>query len=82
MSNDPAKPPPPLWLQFDALAAAAPVLILRGEHSDLLSRETVAEMKKRGKAVSSIEIPGQGHAPSFDGPHTIEAILDFAARCS
>ena len=79
---DPAKPPTPLWLQFDALGAAAPVLILRGEHSDLLSRETVAEMKKRGKAVQSIEIPGQGHAPSLDGTVTIKAILDFAARCS
>jgi pimeloyl-ACP methyl ester carboxylesterase len=78
---DPTKPPPPLWLQFDALAAAAPVLILRGEHSDLLSRETVTEMKKRGKAVSSIEITGQGHAPSLDCAQTIKAILDFTARC-
>jgi pimeloyl-ACP methyl ester carboxylesterase len=78
---DPTKPPPPLWPQFDALAATAPVLILRGEHSDLLSRETVAEMKKRGKSVSSIEIPGQGHAPSLDGTQTIEAILEFTARC-
>jgi len=78
---DPSKPPPPLWLQFDALAQAAPVLILRGENSDLLSRESVAEMKKRGKAVSSIEIPGQGHAPALDRTETITPILDFAAKC-
>lgn len=33
---DAATPPPVLWPQFKALAAAAPVLVLRGEHSDLL----------------------------------------------
>src|SRR6185312_14461865 len=39
-----ATPLPAMWPQFKALAAAAPVLILRGEQSDLLSRETVAGM--------------------------------------
>jgi len=77
---DPSKPPPPLWLQFDALAQAAPVLILRGENSDLLSRETVAEMKKRGRNISSVEIAGQGHAPALEGAETITPILNFVAE--
>jgi pimeloyl-ACP methyl ester carboxylesterase len=52
-----------LW---GALAAAqGPVLVVRGEQSDLLSRETVQKMVAQGKAVSSVEIPGVGHAPAF-----------------
>jgi len=77
---DASTPLPALWPQFDALAAAAPVLVLRGEHSDLLSRETVAEMKRRAR-VESIEIAGQGHAPMLEDPKIIRAILDFAAGC-
>lgn len=52
-----------LW---GALAATpGPVLVVRGEQSDLLSRETVAKMVAQGKAVTSVEIPGVGHAPAF-----------------
>ncbi|WP_206999013.1 alpha/beta fold hydrolase [Trinickia mobilis] len=46
-------------------AVAGPVLVVRGAESDLLSRETVAQMVERGQAVSSIEIDGVGHAPAF-----------------
>ena len=42
-----------------------PVLVVRGESSDLLSRETVAKMVEAGRAVTSVEIPGVGHAPAF-----------------
>ncbi|SMG12947.1 alpha/beta fold hydrolase [Paraburkholderia susongensis] len=42
-----------------------PVLVVRGEQSDLLSRETVAKMVASGRAVESVEIPGVGHAPAF-----------------
>ena len=78
---DPNVPPPDLWKQFEALAAAAPVLVIRGEHSDLLSRETVAAMRARKPALESIEIPGQGHAPILVDAATIGPILAFAARC-
>jgi pimeloyl-ACP methyl ester carboxylesterase len=46
-------------------ATRAPVLVVRGEQSDLLSRETVQKMVAQGTAVSSVEIPGVGHAPAF-----------------
>jgi pimeloyl-ACP methyl ester carboxylesterase len=78
---DPAVPPPDLWTQFEALAKAAPVLVIRGEHSDLLSRETLAAMRAKKPALESIEIPGQGHAPVLADAATIGPILDFAARC-
>jgi pimeloyl-ACP methyl ester carboxylesterase len=54
-----------LWPQFEALAKTAPLLVLRGEHSDLLSRDTVHEMSRRNARVESIEIHGQGHAPTL-----------------
>jgi pimeloyl-ACP methyl ester carboxylesterase len=76
----PDAPPPALWPQFGALAKAAPVLVLRGEHSDILSRATVTEMQRRGPRVEAAEIAGQGHAPALsDG--AVERVLDFAARC-
>ena len=42
-----------------------PVLVVRGETSDLLSRETVAQMVEKGQAVTSAEVAGAGHAPAF-----------------
>jgi pimeloyl-ACP methyl ester carboxylesterase len=77
---DAAHPPPALWPQFDSLATA-PILVLRGEHSDLLSRETLAEMRRRAPRFDAIEVPGQGHAPALEHRDVIRPILQFAARC-
>ncbi len=41
------------------------MLVVRGETSDLLSRETVARMVEQGQAVTSAEAAGAGHAPAF-----------------
>jgi pimeloyl-ACP methyl ester carboxylesterase len=78
---DANNPPPALWPQFEALAKAAPILVLRGEHSDLLSRETVAEMQRRAPRMRSIEISGQGHAPVLESEEAIRPIMEFVARC-
>ncbi|MDR5830975.1 alpha/beta hydrolase [Caballeronia sp. LP006] len=52
-----------LW---HALASfKTPVLVVRGEHSDLLSRETVKRMVSKGQAVTSVEVADTGHAPAF-----------------
>lgn len=77
---DPGEPVPALWPQFDALEGA-PVMVVRGEHSDILSRATVAAMSARRKDLEAIEIPGQGHAPLLSGDETIGAIAAFAERC-
>ncbi len=69
------KPLPPLWTLFAALVHA-PLLVLRGEHSDILSRETVAEMAKRHPACETHIVPGQGHAPLLDG-EAAARIVDF-----
>lgn len=52
-----------LWQLFETVAA--PMLVVRGAESDLLSRETMVQMVERGQAVSSVEIAGVGHAPAF-----------------
>lgn len=52
-----------LWRAFEAIPG--PTLVVRGEQSDLLSRESVEAMQQRGRQVSAAEIAGVGHAPTF-----------------
>jgi pimeloyl-ACP methyl ester carboxylesterase len=54
-----------------------PLLVVRGEQSDLLSRETVTKMVETGKAVSSVEIAGVGHAPAFVSADQIDIARQF-----
>jgi pimeloyl-ACP methyl ester carboxylesterase len=64
-----------LWPIYDAIQA--PTLLLRGERSDLLSRETAAEMARRGPKAKVVEIPGVGHAPTLLHPDQIAIVRDF-----
>lgn len=72
-------PLPDLWPQFLGLSAV-PVLVVRGEHSDLLSRETVAAMVARHPDCTSVEAAGEGHAPLLADAPTLAAIDAFLAR--
>ncbi|KRB50235.1 hydrolase [Rhizobium sp. Root708] len=56
------KPLPDLWQQFDAFQPI-PLLVIRGEHSDLLSERTVEEMRARNPGIITSVAEGQGHAP-------------------
>jgi pimeloyl-ACP methyl ester carboxylesterase len=69
-------PMPELWPQFGALTPV-PVLVVRGENSDLLSVQTVEEMRARHPRLSAITVPGQGHAPLLKDAPTIGAIAAF-----
>ena len=73
------RPLPALWAQFDALPKV-PVMLIRGEHSDLLSPETVGVMKARRPDLTVIEIEGEGHAPRLEG-ELIARITAFAEQC-
>lgn len=55
-------PLPTLWPQFEGLGTM-PLMALRGEHSTLLSSETLIEMKNRVPSLQINTIAGQGHAP-------------------
>ena len=64
-----------LWPAYDAIRC--PTLVIRGEHSDLLARETTNEMQKRGPKARVVEIRGVGHAPTLMHPDQIALVRDF-----
>jgi pimeloyl-ACP methyl ester carboxylesterase len=73
-------PPPPLWELFDQMAQV-PLLSIRGELSDLLSHDCVAEMKRRRPDMETCDVPLQGHAPLLADAPTIALIKVFCRRC-
>ena len=74
------QPQAPLWQQFDALASV-PVMVVRGENSDLLSPNTVMAMRQRRPDLQVVEVPGQGHAPFLMEDDIIARIGQFIAAC-
>ncbi|CAH0340136.1 alpha/beta hydrolase [Rhizobium sp. CECT 9324] len=65
-----------LWPQF-ALLADLPVMVIRGEHSRLLSSETVDLMSERHPRLLAVTASGQGHAPLLDLGPLPEQIAGF-----
>ncbi len=53
---------PTFWPQFDGLRRI-PLLAIRGQNSDLLSKSTLEKMAARHPGMKSIVVEGQGHAP-------------------
>jgi pimeloyl-ACP methyl ester carboxylesterase len=69
-----------LWQFWDEIAC--PVLVMRGEDSDLLARGTMDAMLQRGHAaaagrVTRAEWPGCGHAPSLMADDQIAVVRNF-----
>ncbi len=64
-----------LWPVWDQIRC--PTLVLRGELSDVVSRETAREMQVRGAAPRLIEFPGIGHAPMLMSPEQIAPVREF-----
>ncbi|MCG7394685.1 alpha/beta hydrolase [Microvirga sp. ACRRW] len=71
-------PMPDLWPLFEGLRPI-PVLVIRGENSDLLSAQTLDEMGKRHPNLTAHIVSGQAHAPLLEGP-VIQSIKDLIAR--
>jgi pimeloyl-ACP methyl ester carboxylesterase len=69
-------PMPKLWPQFEALKRI-PVLVLRGENSDILSAATVEEMRRRHPNLTALLVAGQGHAPLLKDTASIDAVRTF-----
>lgn len=65
----------PLWHQI-----RCPVLLLRGEKSDILSPEVVEQMKQTKPDLQVVEIPNVGHAPTLADPTQIEIIKSWLAQ--
>lgn len=70
---------PDMWLFFEALKGL-PLGVLRGANSDILSHETLEEMRHRHPGLIAAEVLGRGHAPFLDEPESltlIRKILDI-----
>ena len=64
-----------LWKFYDAIRC--PTLLVRGEHSDMVTRETTARMATRGPRAKVAEIPGVGHAPTLIHQDQVAIVRDF-----
>ncbi|WP_426693158.1 alpha/beta hydrolase [Sphingomonas sediminicola] len=61
------------WPYYRALGDR-PVLVLRGEHSDLLPGPAADRMAKEILDVEVVTVKGVGHAPDLDEPEAVAAI--------
>lgn len=68
------------WDAYETLDM--PTLVLRGEHSDLLTAATAEEMTRRGPRAQLVEIAECGHAPCLNVPHQIEVVRAFLASAA
>lgn len=75
---DLSRPVPDMWPQFIAMGQM-PAFVLRGEHSDVLSAETLEEMVERHPNLRAMTVPEQGHAPVLQEQEPVEAIGSFFA---
>ena len=71
---------PTLWDQFDALARI-PLMVIRGDNSDMLARPTLNEMIERRDQLEIVVVPDQGHAPLLAESKVVRRIAWFVASC-
>ncbi|WP_185844286.1 alpha/beta fold hydrolase [Bordetella hinzii] len=64
-----------LWHAYEGLDC--PILVLRGEQSDLLTEATVQEMRRRNPRTQERVFAGVGHAPTLMTPEQIEPVARF-----
>lgn len=68
-----------LWPFFNELAKK-PLLVVRGEKSDLLTAPTFARMQDVAPSMKVATVAGVGHAPELGEPEAIAAIDRFLAN--
>ena len=74
-----AVPQADLWPLFAALGTK-PLLVVRGERSDLLTTQTADKMQAVAPAMKLAVVPGVGHAPELNEPEATAAIDEFLLR--
>ena len=77
--RDPTQPAFDMWPLYRRLGQK-PLLILRGENSDLLSAATADAMLDAAPGAILVTIPGVGHPPDLTEPAALAAIDAFLAR--
>lgn len=67
---------PDLWPLFD-LMQGLPLACIRGANSDLLSRDTLAQMQARRPDMIAATVPDRGHIPFLDEPEALDALTKW-----
>jgi pimeloyl-ACP methyl ester carboxylesterase len=68
-----------MWPLFNALARK-PLLVIRGELSDLLTAASAERMRQAAPDAAFAVVPGVGHAPELTEPEAVAAIDEFLRR--
>ena len=68
-----------MWPLFTALAQK-PLLVIRGERSDLLSAASLDKMREAAPNIKVAVVPGVGHAPELNEPEAVAAIDAFLSE--
>lgn len=68
-----------LWSAFAALKGI-PSLLVHGELSDLLSRQTIQRMLAEVPTMEAVTVAGVGHAPTLDEPEAVAGIERLLAQ--
>jgi len=69
-----------LWAAYDSLRT--PVLLLRGQRSDLLTADTAREMLARNTHARLVEFAQVGHAPTLMSDEQIDPVQRFLLEAS
>jgi pimeloyl-ACP methyl ester carboxylesterase len=64
-----------LWKYWDAIDI--PILVVRGQRSDLLPEGVLADMLKRNRNATAYTVQDCGHAPALIAPDQIEVVARF-----
>ena len=68
-----------LWEVWKAIKC--PVMVIRGEESELLTEEIIAKMKETNEMlVEVLQVPKLGHAPALNTELQTNAIMEFFAK--
>ena len=70
------RPLPDMWDVFSALHPI-PALVIRGEHSDILSGGTMERMSAEHPHLETFSVAGEGHAPLLRGTQLLARISAF-----
>lgn len=70
-----------IWPLFDALKTL-PVLVIRGENSDILHAETVDAMRAEHPDLQTLTLADRGHTPFLNEPEALSAIDAFLGATS
>lgn len=71
-----APAPPELWGPFESLKQT-PTLVVRGQLSDLLSKDIVSRMRDAHPNFDYCEVAQTGHAPTLTEPEAVNALRTF-----